>query len=94
MNAHALFVADVHLCESRPGASARFFDFLNHIASEAESLYILGDLFESWVGDDDLAAPLHQSVITHLADLSARGVKIHFMHGNRDFMLASHFARL
>lgn len=94
MNAQALFVADVHLCESRPAASARFFDFLRDKVSQAQSLYILGDLFESWVGDDDLAAPLHQSVITHLADLSARGVKIYFMHGNRDFMLAAHFARL
>jgi len=94
MNAHALFVADVHLCESRPAASARFFYFLRDTASQAQSLYILGDLFESWVGDDDLAAPLHQSVITHLADLSARGVQIFFMHGNRDFMLAEHFARL
>lgn len=94
MNAHALFVADVHLCESRPAASARFFDFLHDKTSQAQSLYILGDLFESWVGDDDLAAPLHQTVATHLAELSARGVKIYFMHGNRDFMLAEHFARL
>lgn len=94
MNAHALFVADVHLCESRPDASARFFHFLSQVASRSQALYILGDLFESWVGDDDLAAPLHQSVINHLADLSARGVKVHFMHGNRDFMLAEHFARL
>lgn len=94
MNAHALFVADVHLCESRPDASARFFDFLSHVASQAQALYILGDLFESWVGDDDLDAPLHQSVITHLSGLSARGVQVSFMHGNRDFMLAQHFARL
>lgn len=94
MNAHALFVADVHLCGSRPDASARFFDFLSHVASQAQALYILGDLFESWVGDDDLAAPLHQSVITHLSGLSARGVQVSFMHGNRDFMLAQHFARL
>ena len=94
MNAHALFVADVHLCETRPAVSARFFDFLRDTAAHAQSLYILGDLFESWVGDDDLAAPLHQSVIKHLADLSALGVQIYFMHGNRDFMLAEHFARL
>ena len=94
MNAHALFVADVHLCESRPDASARFFDFVSQVAPRSQALYILGDLFESWVGDDDLAAPLHQLVIRHLADLSAGGVKIHFMHGNRDFMLAQRFARL
>lgn len=94
MKAHALFVADVHLCESRPAASARFFDFLRDIAAHGQSLYILGDLFESWVGDDDLAAPLHQAVIKHLTDLSAQGVKLYFMHGNRDFLLAAHFARL
>ena len=94
MNAQALFVADVHLCASRPDASARFFDFLTQIAPHAQALYILGDLFESWVGDDDLAAPLHQSVIAHLSALSARGIQIYFMHGNRDFMLAERFARL
>ena len=94
MNAHALFVADVHLCESRPEASARFFDFLRNTAAEAQSLYILGDLFESWIGDDDLAAPLHQAVIKQLSDLSARDVNIYFLHGNRDFMLARHFAQL
>lgn len=94
MKAHALFVADVHLCESRPAASASFFDFLRNTAAQAQSLYILGDLFESWVGDDDLAAPLHQSVISHLTNLSTRGVQVFFMHGNRDFLLAAHFARL
>ena len=94
MNAQAVFVADVHLCESRPDASARFFDFLSQVASRSQSLFILGDLFESWVGDDDLAAPLHQTVIKQLADLSVRGVQIFFMHGNRDFMLAEQFARM
>jgi UDP-2,3-diacylglucosamine hydrolase len=93
MNVHALFVADVHLCESRPDASTRFFSFLRDTASQATALYILGDLFESWVGDDDLASPLHVAVAQHLSDLSARGVQIFFMHGNRDFMLAQHFAK-
>lgn len=93
MNAHALFVADVHLCESRPAASAVFLDFLRDVAVQAESLYILGDLFESWVGDDDLAAPLHQTVMKALNDLSARGVKVYFLHGNRDFLIAEYFAR-
>ena len=93
MNAHALFVADVHLCESRPDASARFFSFLRDTAPHASALYILGDLFEAWVGDDDLASPLHRAVAQHLSDLSSREVQIFFMHGNRDFMLAKHFAK-
>lgn len=93
MNAHALFVADVHLCETRPAATAHFFEFLQQTAVHAQALYILGDLFESWVGDDDLAAPLHQAVIRQLSDLSAHGVRIYFMHGNRDFLVAEYFAR-
>ena len=94
MNAHALFVADVHLCESRPAASARFFSFLRDTAPHATALYILGDLFEAWVGDDDLESPLHRTVAAHFADLAARGVETFFMHGNRDFMLAGHYAGL
>ena len=93
MQAHALFVADVHLCESRPAASARFFSFLRDTAPHATALFILGDLFEAWVGDDDLESPLHRSVAASLAELAARGVNIFFMHGNRDFMLAKHYAQ-
>lgn len=94
MNARTLFVADVHLCESRPAATARFFSFLTQAAQQASALYILGDLFEAWVGDDDLESPLHQAVARCLADLKSHGVQIFFMHGNRDFMLARHYAAL
>ena len=94
MNAHALFVADVHLCETRPAASKRFFAFLRDTVPHASALYILGDLFEAWVGDDDLESPLHCTVARHLAELHASGVQTYFMHGNRDFMLARHYARL
>lgn len=94
MSARALFVADVHLCESRPAASARFFSFLRDTAPDASALYILGDLFEAWVGDDDLESPLHLAVTHHLSALAKRGVQTFFMHGNRDFMLAGHYARL
>ena len=93
MNARALFVADVHLCESRPTASARFFSFLTDTAPHAAALYILGDLFEAWVGDDDLKSPLHLTVAKHLSALAARGIQTYFMHGNRDFMLAGHYAK-
>ena len=94
MNARALFVADVHLCETRPAASARFFSFLRETAPDASALYILGDLFEAWVGDDDLKSPLHREVANHLSTLAAQGVQTFFMHGNRDFMLAGHYAQL
>lgn len=94
MKAHALFVADVHLCETRPAASERFFAFLRDTAPHASALYILGDLFEAWVGDDDLESPLHRTVARHLAEVHASGVQTFFMHGNRDFMLAGHYARL
>lgn len=94
MNAHALFVADVHLCETRAAASERFFAFMRDTVPHASALYILGDLFEAWVGDDDLESPLHRTVARLLADVNARGVRTYFMHGNRDFMLASHYAQL
>jgi UDP-2,3-diacylglucosamine hydrolase len=94
MSARALFVADVHLCESRPAASARFFSFLRDTAPDASALYILGDLFEAWVGDDDLKSPLHLAVMHHLSALAEQGVQTLFMHGNRDFMLAGHYASL
>ena len=93
MPAHALFVADVHLCETRPAASERFFSFLRDTAPQASALYILGDLFEAWVGDDDLESPLHRTVARLLAEVSARGVETYFMHGNRDFLLARHYAQ-
>jgi UDP-2,3-diacylglucosamine hydrolase len=82
----------VHLCESRPGAAARFFAFLTDTAAHADALYILGDLFEAWVGDDDLDAPLAQTVAHRLGDLRKLGVQTYFMHGNRDFMLAQRYA--
>lgn len=94
MNAHALFVADVHLCETRPATSERFFAFLRDTVPHASALYILGDLFEAWVGDDDLESPLHRTVAQLLAEVNARGVQTYFMHGNRDFMLAKHYAQL
>ena len=90
-SAHSLFISDLHLCESRPQISRLFFDFLRTHARSAEALYILGDLFESWVGDDDDTA-LNRSVAGALRRLSDRGVAVYLMHGNRDFLLARPFA--
>lgn len=89
-----LFISDLHLCEDRPQISELFFRFLNEQASKAAALYILGDLFEVWVGDDQLD---HDALSRNVADafhaLSAAGTKLFFMHGNRDFLVGERFAR-
>ena len=91
---HTLFVSDLHLATERPNISEVFFEFVGNIASQAEALYILGDLFEYWIGDDDLDEPLNAAVAHALADLGARGVEVYFMHGNRDFLIGREFAAL
>ncbi|MES2407795.1 MAG: UDP-2,3-diacylglucosamine diphosphatase [Pseudomonadota bacterium] len=88
---HSLFISDIHLCESRPQISQLFFDFMETRATDAEALYILGDLFESWVGDDE-ETDLSRGVIHAIRRLTVRDVAVYLMHGNRDFLLAQAFA--
>ena len=88
---HTLFISDLHLDASRPAITALFLDFLRTEATQAQALYILGDLFEAWIGDDD-PAPEHQPVISALHELAAQGVALYFMHGNRDFLIGAEFA--
>lgn len=88
----ALFIADVHLCHEEPATVAGFLQFLSVQARDAQALYILGDLFEAWIGDDD-PNPLHQHVAQALRALSAHGVPCYFIHGNRDFLLGWSFAK-
>jgi len=83
-----LFVSDLHLDEARPEATAQFERFLGATAPGADALYILGDLFEYWVGDDGLAFPFNGRI----ARLLKTGIPTYFMHGNRDFLVASRFA--
>jgi len=90
---HSLFISDLHLCSSRPAITRQFTDFLQSIAGKAEALYILGDLFEYWAGDDDVDDPRHAEVIAALAALKPAGTQVFFMHGNRDFLLGQGFAR-
>lgn len=90
---HSLFISDLHLCASRPAITGQFIRFLETQARQADALYILGDLFEYWAGDDDLADPHNQTVIQALNRLSAHGVSCYLIHGNRDFLLGSEFAR-
>ncbi|MFA5171618.1 MAG: UDP-2,3-diacylglucosamine diphosphatase [Sulfuriferula sp.] len=93
-HSHSLFISDLHLCESRPQINQQFFDFLTQTAIHADALYILGDLFEYWLGDDTLDQPLNQQVAAALRQLADTGVKLYFMHGNRDFLIAQNFATL
>ncbi len=89
--ASSLFISDLHLSEERPGANETFFSFIEEKASKADSLYILGDFFEYWAGDDDLAEPFHSVIAGFLRGLSESGVELYVMHGNRDFLVGRQF---
>src|SRR5262249_38973555 len=84
--------SDLHLDESRPGVVAQFERFLGATAPGAEALYILGDLFEYWVGDDGLALPFPRRMADALKR-TASELPVRFMHGNRDFLVAQEFSR-
>lgn len=86
-----LFIADLHLDGDRPGIIELFCRFLDERARNADALYILGDLFEYWIGDDD-PAPHLEPVIEKLTRLADTGVPMHFQHGNRDFLAGKHLA--
>ena len=85
-----LFIADIHLGSEHPEISKRFIEFLQQQAAAAEALYILGDLFEVWIGDDAVQ-PEHQPAITALKQLTDSGTAVYVMHGNRDFLLGKEF---
>jgi UDP-2,3-diacylglucosamine hydrolase len=89
----ALFISDLHLQQSHPRTAEAFFRFLAERASKAEALYLLGDIFEYWAGDDDLATPFHQRIVEALRQLSGSGVAVYWMAGNRDFLVGQEFAR-
>lgn len=87
-----LFISDLHLDEQRPAISRAFFQFLENNAKNAETLYILGDFFESWIGDDDQSELIEQTRQA-LRALVDSGTKVAIMHGNRDFLLGEGFCR-
>ncbi len=86
-----LFISDLHLDEARPHIVDLFTAFLANEARNAEALYILGDLFESWIGDDDDSA-LGKRVANATLALRDSGVPVYFMHGNRDFLIGPDYA--
>ncbi|CAM7994778.1 UDP-2,3-diacylglucosamine diphosphatase [Lelliottia nimipressuralis] len=87
-----LFIADLHLQTEEPAITAGFLRFLQGEARSADALYILGDLFEAWIGDDD-PNPLHREIAAAIKALVDSGVPCFFIHGNRDFLLGKRFAR-
>lgn len=87
-----LFIADLHLHTEEPAITAGFLRFLRGEARTADALYILGDLFEAWIGDDD-PEPLHREIAKEIKALVDSGVPCSFIHGNRDFLLGKRFAR-
>lgn len=87
-----LFIADLHLQTEEPAITAGFLRFLHGEAKSADALYILGDLFEAWIGDDD-PNPLHREMAAAIKSLTDSGVPCFFIHGNRDFLLGKRFAR-
>jgi UDP-2,3-diacylglucosamine hydrolase len=89
---HSIFVSDLHLTPDRPQATVKFHELTAGPAARADAVYILGDLFEYWVGDDDLADPFNATVADDLRALSGKGVALHFMHGNRDLLIGPKFA--
>ena len=89
---HSLFISDLHLAPERPSASQALFRFLLETAPQAERLFVLGDLFEYWIGDEGLAHPFARQVAEAFARLAARGTQLYFMHGNRDFLIGPAFA--
>ncbi|MCP4407933.1 MAG: UDP-2,3-diacylglucosamine diphosphatase [Gammaproteobacteria bacterium] len=87
-----LFISDLHLDRERPQIIELFQRFLSQEAAGADALFILGDLFEYWIGDDACAPPL-EPVIAALKNLADRGIPLYLIHGNRDFLIGKEFAR-
>ncbi len=87
--AHTLFISDLHLSGQRPDIAAQFLAFMQTRATKAEALYILGDLFDIWLGDDAIQ-PAHNIVIDAIRSVSQR-IPVYFMHGNRDSLIGDVF---
>ncbi|TWI69878.1 UDP-2,3-diacylglucosamine hydrolase [Pseudoduganella lurida] len=87
-----LFISDLHLQADRPALTEAFLRFVHERAVAARQLYLLGDLFEYWAGDDDLADPFHQQIVAALRGLAEAGTELFWIAGNRDFLVGAAFA--
>ena len=88
----SIFISDLHLCETRPNVTECFCSFLENVAYKSSDFYILGDLFDYWIGDEELDRPLPKLVVKGLNSLSNNGINIFFLPGNRDFLIGEKFA--
>ncbi|MCK5360600.1 MAG: UDP-2,3-diacylglucosamine diphosphatase, partial [Gammaproteobacteria bacterium] len=88
----SLFISDLHLDPGRPEGIKLFEEFIRQKAADADQLFILGDLFEYWLGDDASQHSGYQSIEDSLATLAGKKTKVYFMHGNRDFLISKGFA--
>jgi len=88
-----LLISDLHLHEERPDITGAFLAFLQQHAKQAQALYILGDFFEVWIGDDAMT-PFQHSMAEALSAVAATGTQIYLMHGNRDFLIGDTFCEL
>lgn len=86
---HSLFISDLHLCANQPQRARVFLHFMQHRVPHAQALYILGDLFEYWAGDDDLDAPLHRKIVNAMHTLIDGGTHVYLVRGNRDLLMGS-----
>jgi len=92
MRSEILFISDLHLTIERPEVTQKFLKLLKGRATEAKALYILGDLFDTWIGDDDFSPPI-KTVKKHLKALTAQGTPVFYIHGNRDFLIGQRFSQ-
>jgi len=92
MKQDILFISDLHLSIEKPEITRRFLDFLTNRATKAKAIYILGDLFDTWIGDDDFMPP-NNKARQQLKQLTDSGTKVFLQQGNRDFLLGTRFAQ-
>jgi UDP-2,3-diacylglucosamine hydrolase len=91
MKKDILFISDLHLSLDKPEITRCFLNFLEHRATKAQAVYILGDLFDAWIGDDDFTPP-NNKIRAQLKQLTNSGIPVYLQQGNRDFLLSTRFA--
>lgn len=89
--ARTLFISDLHLSPATPALTAAFRRFLDGLPADTEALYVLGDLFDYWAGDDDLGDPFNAEIVSRLAALKDKNIALYLLPGNRDLLMAGRF---